>query len=137
MGLYLCVFDGEEEVDGVDVGAYSDFGCFRDAVTDRLEGGYQGAKYPTLIIHSDCDGEWTPNECAKLEHELESIAASFRELPPTEFNAEWQRKVAKSLSLHPTNLYESFIDVDGEPLLERLLHVCHVAIEKQQAILFQ
>ena len=137
MGLYLCVFEEDEELDGVDIGSYSDFGFFRDVVTNQLEAGTPGANYPTLILHSDCDGEWSAQECAALQQELESIADAFRQLPPTEFNSDWQRAVAKSLGLQPGNLYESFIDVDGEPLLERLLGLCRLAQERGQPILFQ
>jgi hypothetical protein len=110
---------------------------FRDTITTQLEGGYQGTKYPTLILHSDCDGEWNVEECGKLEQELQSIAACFRECQPVEFSAEWQRGVAKSLGLHPENLYESFIDVDGEPLIERLLSLCQLALTHHTPILFQ
>ena len=33
MSLYLCVFDDGEELDGIDVGSYEDFGRFRDAIS--------------------------------------------------------------------------------------------------------
>jgi len=52
MGLYLCVFDGEEELDGVEVGFYADFGTFRNAVVRHLENGKAGSRFPTLIHHS-------------------------------------------------------------------------------------
>jgi hypothetical protein len=53
MGIYLCIFDGEDEVDGVDVGAYSDWARFIETVVHTLEGGTPGAKYPNLTVHSD------------------------------------------------------------------------------------
>lgn len=59
MGLYLCVFDDDEELEGVEVGHYSDVEYFRDKITNCLEDGAAGSKYPTLIGHSDCDSEWT------------------------------------------------------------------------------
>ena len=73
LGLCLYVFasdleddDDPEEVAECDVGHYSDFGCFRDTIADRL-----GAKrFPTLMNHSDCDGEWTLEEIPVLEREL-------------------------------------------------------------------
>lgn len=37
MGLYLCVIDGENELEGVEAGSYGDFGQFRDAVIDIVE----------------------------------------------------------------------------------------------------
>jgi hypothetical protein len=137
MGLYLCVFDDHEEVEGVDVGSYADFGFFRDIVTNRLEADQPGSKYPTLILHSDCDGQWAEVECRALEKELQSIAQAFLDLPPAAFNGEWQRRLAKSLGLKPTNLYQSFIDVDGEPLLERLIQLCRIAQQHGRPILFQ
>ena len=70
MGLYLCVFDGDEELEGVDVGSYADFDFFRGAVAEILEGGNAGTRYPTLMLHSDCDGEWSVEECIDLEKEL-------------------------------------------------------------------
>jgi hypothetical protein len=137
MGLYLCVFADEEELEGLEVGSYADFDSFRTCVTDTLEGGQPGSKYPTLINHSDCDGEWTPAQCAKLREEVASISEACKRLPPVEFQGAWQKQVAKSLGLKPVSLYGSFIDVDGEPLLERLEGLCDVAIRSGRAILFQ
>lgn len=39
MGLYLCVFDDDIELEGVEVGVYEDFNFFRDAVTATVEHG--------------------------------------------------------------------------------------------------
>ncbi len=137
MSLYLCVFDDDTDLDGVEVGGYDDFNSFRAAVVSRLEGGSFGAKYPTLILHSDCDGEWTPQQCAELEKELRAIGAAFRDLPPSGLDSGWQKEAAKLFGLRPANLYESFIDVDGEPLIGRLLTLCRLAQERGQPILFQ
>ncbi len=137
MSLYLCVFQEDEELDGVAVGTYADFGAFRNAVVSHLEGGVPGDKYPTLLLHSDCEGEWSIPQCKELERELRSISAAFRKLPPSDFGSDWQEDTAKLLGLRPKDLYESFIDVDGEPLLERLLSLCRLALDHQQPILFQ
>jgi len=138
MGLYLTVFDGEDELEGVDVGAYADFGAFREAIAMQLEGGTFGARYPTLMLHSDCDGVWSPDEAALLERELREIADRFRQLPPSEPAAgSWQAGVARTFGLRPSNLYESFFDVDGEPLIERLLELVRVARQRGVEILFQ
>lgn len=59
MGLCLYVFgpdDGEDEPEEIaecDVGHYSDFGCFRDTIARHLN----PRQFPTLMDHSDCDGE--------------------------------------------------------------------------------
>ena len=137
MGLYLCVFHGDDELDGVDVGSYADFNFFRRTVSDRLEGGIPGSKFPTLILHSDCDGEWTVGQCCELEDELLVINAAFKELPAVDFDSGWQKEVAKSLGLKTDCLCQSFIDVDGEPLLERLLALCQLAKNRNESILFQ
>jgi hypothetical protein len=137
MSLYLCVFEGDEELDGVAVGAYSDFGNFRDTVTNDLEGNRRGSRFPTLMIHSDCDGEWTLHDCCKLKKEIETISAEMKQLPPREFLSEWQQKLAISHGLKPQNLSECFIDLDGEPLLERLLGLVNLAQKNNLPILFQ
>jgi hypothetical protein len=137
MSLYLCVFDEDEELDGVDVGAYSDFGDFRNTIVKELERGKAGSQFPTLILHPDCDGEWSVGDCEKLENELEAISTELKQQPPKVFFAEWQKNVEKQHGLHPENLYDCFIDVDGEPLLERLLGLARLAQRRELPILFQ
>ena len=137
MGLYLCIFDDDNELEGVDVGSYADFEFFRNSVTALLEEGVGGRRFPTLIIHSDSDGEWSLPECLTLKEELISIAGGFQLLPGVPFRAGWQQQVSNLIGLRPTTLYESFIDIDGEPLIDRLIRLCDVAIEQQVPILFQ
>jgi hypothetical protein len=137
MGLYLCVFDGDEELDGVEVGNYSDFDFLRSSVTELLEGGLAGSRFPTLILHPDSDGEWSLAECEILRQELMTISSEFQHLPGIQFRADWQKQVGKSLGLKPASLFESFIDVDGELLIERLIRLCDLAKERAMPILFQ
>jgi Immunity protein 70 len=138
VGLYLAVFDGDDELEGVEVGSYADFGVFRDAVAEHLERGVVGSQFPTLMLHSDCDGSWSPQEAAHLQGELEQIADGFRALPPLELKSgSWQSDLAKTLGIIPSNLYESFFDVDGESLIERLLEVIQVSRARSKEILFQ
>jgi hypothetical protein len=137
MGLYLCIFDGGEDVDGVEVGAYADFDALRDYIVSQLEAGRPGSRFPTLVLHSDCDGEWSVAECQQLQGELAEIIAAFRELPAIEFGSDWQRAVAKSIGLKPQNALESFIDVDGEFVLERLQTLVQNALKRDAPILFQ
>jgi hypothetical protein len=47
--------DEPEEIAECDVGHYSDFGCFRDTIERHLD----ASRYPVLMEHSDCDGDWT------------------------------------------------------------------------------
>jgi Immunity protein 70 len=75
---HLCVFDGDDEIDGVEVGPYADFGGLRDYVVGELEGGQPGTKFPTFVLHSDCDGEWSVDDTAKLLAQTEKIISSRR-----------------------------------------------------------
>jgi hypothetical protein len=137
MSLYLCIFDEDEELDGVEAGAYSDFGDFQDTIANVLEGRKAGSRFPVLMLRSGNDCEWSVGECRKLEAELEIISAELKQRPPKEFFAEWQKKIAKQRGLCPETLYDCFIDVDGEPLLDRLVGLARLAQRRELPILFQ
>jgi Immunity protein 70 len=137
MTLYLCIFDQDTELDGVTVGHYSDFGVFRDYIAHHLEKGARGSRFPTLMLHSDCDGEWTARECLKLKEELNVIQAELRRLPPVPLNSGWKLTVVKDRRLSPACALDSFFDVDGEPLVGRVLGLAELAIRTNRAILFQ
>jgi hypothetical protein len=137
MGLYLCIFDGDEDVDGVEVGAYADYNALRDHVVRELESGKAGSRFPTFVLHSDCDGEWSVADCQKLQGEFAEIASAFQKRPVIAFPSDWQKAVAKSIGLKPQNAFESFIDVDGEFLLKRLQNLVKVALERRLPISFQ
>jgi len=137
MGLYLSLFDEDEEIDGVEVGPYSDFNAFRDCVTRELEDGHAGSKFPTLILHSDNEGEWSPGEAAELEKELGSISEEFRRRQPIPLSSEWQKQAVKRRGLRINSLYDRFFDVDGNPLLERLISLARLSQQRNQPILFQ
>jgi hypothetical protein len=53
MGLSLVIFDGSKQLDGVELGHYSDFALFRKTLSDRLEPKRRGTRRPTLMLHSD------------------------------------------------------------------------------------
>ena len=137
MGLYLAVFDDEEELDGVEVGSYSDFSSFRNAVVKYLEDGIAGSRFPILILHSDCDGEWTFSEANRLLKELETISARLHELLPIPLNSDWQKQAVKTFGIQVNDLYDCFFDVDGEPLLERLINLARLSLARNLPILFQ
>jgi len=136
VGLYLCIFDGDEDVNGVEVGSYADFGALRDFVVRELE-PKAGARFPTFILHSDSDGEWSVVDCQKLQVELDEISVALKGRPAIAFSSDWQSVVAKSIGLKPQNAFESFIDVDGEFLLERLQNLVRDALARRLPILFQ
>ncbi len=137
MSLYLCIYSGDREVDGVEVGPYADFNAFRSAVARELGAGKEGGPCPTLLAHSDCDGEWSPEDCDRLRRELAAITAVLGKRPAVGFPSGWQREAARSTGLEPRNALECFVDVDGELLVERLQHRAEVAVQRQLPILFQ
>jgi len=46
-------------------------------------------------------------------------------------------EVAKTFGINPKSLLECFFDVDGEPLLERILELTKLSQEQKLPILFQ
>jgi hypothetical protein len=137
MSLYLCIFAGNHEVAGLEVGSYADFNALRQTIAGALEGGSAGARFPHLMLHSDCEGEWAVDACLKLREELVTIVAEMAALPPLPFLGDWQEAVAKARALKPGNAGESFIDVDGEFLLPRLQGLVEAALTQGHPILFQ
>jgi Immunity protein 70 len=137
MGLYLCAFDGDEELEGVEIGSYADFNFFRDAVVAAVENGQPGTACPVLINHSDCDGEWSPSEAAALLAELKLIEEKLREYPPAEYNSPWKKEIAKTFGIAPKSLLECFFDVDGEPLTGRLRGLAETSVRNDVPISFQ
>ena len=138
MGLYLVIFGpDDDELGAVDFGRYSDFGRFRDAVTDRLEPRGWGSRFPVLMRHEDADGEWTPAEAAELERELLAIDDEFAKLPPVPLPLGWQTELAKEFRLVPATLSECFFDVNGESVLDGLADLCRIAARENLPILFQ
>ncbi len=137
MGLCLYVFDrdsgGDEEPEELaecDVGHYSDFGYFRETIARHV----QASGFPTLMEHSDCDGEWTLAQLPRLERELREIRERFRQLPPEEpvgafeHTAEFRESAA--------SLYDCFHDVNGQNLFDALLDLCRAARQHARPITF-
>ena len=82
MGLYLCVFasdDSDDDLDGIEVGTYDDFGRLpgRGPSPASKPATDWGARFPTLLQHSDCDGQWTVDECRTLRDELTTIRTAL------------------------------------------------------------
>ena len=137
MGLYLCVFDGDEELDGIDLGSYDDYAWLIDTVVEKMEDGASGLRYLNLVLQSDADGFWDPKACGDLAAELAEIAGRFRDLPPIPFRARWQAAVASEVGLKCESLFDCFIDVDGEPVLERMRALAWLAFERGLPLLRQ
>ena len=137
MGLYLCVRNESDEIDGADFGTYGDFGAFRSFVASQLESGNAGSRFPALMLHSDCDGEWSVAECVTLQDELLQIGEVMFTLPVVPSIGDWQQKVLESRAIHPRNALESFIDASGVPVIMRLMQLIAVAVKNDRPILFQ
>lgn len=138
MGLYLTVFDeNDEELEGVEVGFYLDYDLFIQNVINEVEGGVQGSVCPVLTSHHDSDGEWNAAEAIILRVELVKISEVFKSKPPVKPNSAWVEEVMASNDLEPANAYESFIDIDGEVLIERLIELTDLSIKTGYPILFQ
>lgn len=138
MGLYLAVFDdNDEELDGVEVGSYLDYDLFIQSVVKYLENDIQGSVCPILTLHHDSDGEWNSVDAAKLLAELQKIKEIFKQMAPIKHNAVWVADVMSEVELKPSNAYESFIDVDGDFLIDRLIGLAELSIKTGFPILFQ
>jgi hypothetical protein len=136
MSLYLCVFRGEEELDGVDVGSYEDFERLRDVA--RSIDGRVFRRFGILRTNVSPTTAWRPRAAARLEAELRAFAQELRSRPPRPFpDGSWQARVAAARVTAPATLYDCFFDVEGRPLVERLLALCRLSIETRQPILFQ
>ena len=133
MSLYLCIFteDGDDEVAGWQLGHYSDFGWFRDTIAKHL----RAADFPTLMAHSDCDGEWSVAELPELTRELQTIADAFRALPPEQPQGAFEHTAEYRAGAQ--SLYDCFHNVDGENLFEALIELCNQGIQAQRPISFQ
>jgi hypothetical protein len=131
MSLYLTIFDGDNEITGWVFGHYSDFGFFRDKINEKLF----AKQFPTLMNHSDCDGEWSVSDLPTLKNELQLVANHFKTLPPE----LPQKAFEHSVEFHKSasTLYDCFHNVDGENVFEALIALCDEGIRLNKPILFQ
>ena len=138
MGLYLVIFDEfDEEVEGVEVGRYKDFSIFSEHIELVYGRAKAESEFPSIFLHSVSDGEWTSIESKKLLIELNIIKNDFKKKPPITFNNGWQDDLRINYGLPNNNLYESFIDIDGELLIDRLIELAEISIKVNSPILFQ
>lgn len=136
MGLYLCVFRGEEELAGVEVGSYDDFEAFRGEA--RAIDGRIFRRFGTLRLAVSPTSAWSPRAAARLARELTVLAGELKRLPPRPLpEGSWQAELARERHLTPATRYDCYFDLDGEPLVERLLELCRVAVAEREPILFQ
>lgn len=138
MGLYLCVFDPYgEELAGVEVWRYQYFGDFRDLAAEFVRLGKVSSPMTTLLNHPDCEGVWSVKDCKLLIQELEELGAVFQKEPPLQRIIDQRQEVFRLYGVVPQNLFECFVDSDCEPLIDRLIALCWLAIQEKQPIEFQ
>ncbi len=141
MGLYLAVFsadDDDQELDGIGLGSYADFNAVRTLLSERLDGaGRCGRQFPTFMLHPDPDGVWATSEISRLRQELLVIVAESSRQPASAWPTDWMVQVSEEHGIAPLSLYASLIDVDGAPLLDRLIGLSELAIRIRQPIWFQ
>lgn len=134
MSLYLVILPQSEEEKEIGwvLGRYSDFGFFRDTV----EKYFSRDEVPTLLNHEDGNGQWSPQESKKLIEELTQIEEKFKSLPPIKFDEdvyEWALPDIKNAK----NLYECFINIDLEYLIEALKELALASFVLDRPIEFQ
>jgi immunity protein 70 of polymorphic toxin system len=137
VGLCLYVLDRDsggdqdpEELAACDVGHYGDFGWFRETIARHVNRD----DFPTLMLHSDCDGEWTLADIPLLETELRDIGSRLRQLPPEEPVGAFEHTADYRAGAQ--SLYDCFHDVNGENLIEALLGLCAAARQHGRPITF-
>ena len=117
--------------------SHLDYDLFVQSVVHYVENDKQGSLCPTLTLHHDSDGEWNSVDAAKLLAELQKIKEIFKQVTPIKHNAAWVADVLSEIGLKPSNAYESFIDVDGDFLIDRLIGLAELSIKTGFPILFQ
>jgi Immunity protein 70 len=88
------------------------------------------------MMHSDCDGQWSPDECVVLKQELEAIRDEMTKLPAVPFPAGWQQQVAEEFGLTSQRALDCFITVDGENLVDAIARLADLAIKLGKPIDF-
>ncbi len=119
-----------EELAECEIGHYSDFDCFRLIISRHLD----LSRFPTLLCHSDCEGEWTVEEIPMLVRELNEIAEAFKKLPAEQLGSAFEH--TRDVRIDAKCLYDCFHDVDGKNLFESLLELSAIAVECDRPITF-
>ena len=69
--------------------------------------------------------------------ELEEIKQVFLEEPPSAKIIASKQDIFQFFGITPQNLFECFVDSDCEFLIDRLIELCDLAMEKNRPIMFQ
>lgn len=138
-GLYLSVLDKEFEIDygGVEVGAWTQFQKYRDAIHNRLEGRFlrktaPGSRFP-LFLRRDSGG-WSVEEVAALKAEIQTILSEASKKPA---DSTIIPQYADRVRSRFRALHHCFVDTQVEPLLEKISALCDLALEKKLPLVMQ
>ena len=138
-GLYLCLLDEDLEIDygGIEVGSWKQFQKYRDAIHLRIEKRFLrktpvGERFPLFLTRMS--GGWRAEELAELKEELEEILvkASSKAADPSIVPEYASRVRSRFRALH-----HCFVDTQVEPLLEKLIALCNLGIEKKLPMVMQ
>ena len=140
MALQLAVRQGDQEIEGFELGSFVDFDRFLNHVVQTLEDGNAGSKFPAVSNGPDRDesegDDWSVKYCERLRAELTTLTAAMKAQPPVPFVSGAHKKAAQSKGLTPGNAYESFINAKGEFLLDGLQRLVNAAVDRKLPILF-
>jgi len=138
-GLYLSVLDKEFEIDygGVEVGTWTQFRKYRDAIHNRLERRVlrktaRGSRFP-LFLNRDSGG-WGVEEVVALRAEIQTI---LREASKKPADASIIPEYANRVRSRFRALHHCFVDTQVEPLLEKISALCDLALEKKLPLVMQ
>jgi len=138
-GLYLAVLDTTWEIDygGIEVGRWTQFEKYRGAIHRRLEKRFLrrrpvGHRFPLFLTRRS--GGWSPEELPALQAELRTILTEAERKPADPLIVpEYAARVRSRFRA----LHHCFVDTQVEPLLEKLLALCDVALSKQLPVVMQ
>ncbi|MFG0251629.1 MAG: Imm70 family immunity protein [Phycisphaerales bacterium JB038] len=140
MSLCIALFEDDlvdQEIDGLEWGGCDDFEAFRARVADELLEGDWRRGFPVLLTVVDNSAGWPADHVADLAVELRAIAEAFDALPSELHDPEsWQASVLAQLGREPSSLREFFIDVDGQPVIDRLLELAEQAATLDRPLSF-
>ena len=88
------------------------------------------------MMHSDCDGEWSSEDCIALKRELAAIRDEMAGLPVVPFHSAWQQQVADEFGLRQQSALDCFINVDGETLVDAIERLAELAMRLGRPITF-
>ena len=131
--ITISISDGAANSSAVRTSTTDDYHYMKDSLHAALEQpGEFGSKFPVFMKRFE-DDEWEVVELPDLERELESLIATLKGMEPRPLDSNWQSKMFLA-DPPPTNLYEVFLDAEGNPLLGSLLELCRVAQEEGKAV---